>query len=169
MHTKIVAHAKETCVTSLYRSEICSALQLQSSSNQSTSYPLEQLESTNQRPDLAPAQQRLPQDGEIVEVPHVMGGALGDVGGGFLSDIISDRRQDPHAETRQQLGGLSIKPHTHTHTHRDTHTHARTHTRTHTHAHTHTHARTHTHTQRRTHTRTHVGFSKLWGLSINFY
>lgn len=95
------------------RSHVSFALQFKtvSLSNQSVSYHLEQLEATNQRPDLAPAQEDLPQDGEIMEVPHVMGGALIDVGGGLLSDIIIHRRQDPHAEALEQLRALSIKSH----------------------------------------------------------
>lgn len=72
------------------------------------SHPLEELEAPEEGPDAAPPQQRLPDDGQVVERPLVMVDVFVQVGGGFASSDVGDGGQNPHAEARQKLRPLSI-------------------------------------------------------------
>lgn len=72
-------------------------------------YPLEELEASDEGPDVAPLQQRPPDDRQVVQAPQVVLRGLGQVGGGLPGCDVVDRGQDPHTQAGQQLRLLSIK------------------------------------------------------------
>lgn len=65
---------------------------------------------------MAPAQERLPDDGKVVQGPFVMLGRLSQVGGGFLGRDIIDRGQHPHTKARQELCSLKTSGFKHVYT-----------------------------------------------------
>ena len=86
-------------------------------------YPLEELEASYQRCDQALPEQGPPDDGQVVEVPLVVSGALMQLGGGLRGDDLIHRGQDPLTQALEEVRILSVQTHTHTHTQKHTHTH----------------------------------------------
>lgn len=72
-------------------------------------YPLEELEASEEGPDVAPPQQRPPDDWQVVQRPLMVLGGFDQVGGGFGGSDVIDGGQHPHAQARQQPRPLSIK------------------------------------------------------------
>lgn len=58
---------------------------------------------------MAPPQQRPPDDGQVMQRPLVVLRSFIQVGGGFGGGVLVDRRQHPHAQTRQKLRPLSVE------------------------------------------------------------
>lgn len=72
-------------------------------------YPQKELKSMYKWPDITILQEEFPNDGQVMEVPHMLAQTLINVGSGLLSGGRIYRGQNPHREELQKLWLLSIK------------------------------------------------------------